>query len=95
MYNKEVTIRTSDYSKRNSYNTDANGRSIEGGALNANYTLVDAVGNVCNFLGKHGYTYRKDFIWDDHGWMGNMDDGIVLKYDDPKLATLLGIKNDR
>jgi hypothetical protein len=93
MYSKELVIETSRFSNRNSYNTDANGNSIEGGALNANYTTVDAVGNVCNFLGKHGYTYRKDFIWDDHGWTDDMSDGIVLQYNDPKLATLLGIKN--
>ena len=95
MYNKEVVIKTSRFSSRHSYNTDANGKSIEGGALNANYTLVDAVGNVCNFLGKHGYTYKEDFVWDDSGWTKDMDSGMIIKYNDPKLETLLGIKNDK
>ena len=91
-YKKEITLDISNYSNRNPWNTDANGNSIEGGALNANYTLVDAVGNVCNQLGKHGYTYGKDFVWEDNAWTDDMEDAISVKYNDPRIETLLGIK---
>ena len=39
----------------------------EGGGLNANYTLVDAVARVCNYLGRFGFEYgkKKDFYWLD------------------------------
>ena len=91
MYSKELNLQISRFSNRHPWNTDANGNSIEGGALNANYTLVDAVGQVCNQLGKHGYTYGKDFVWDDSGWTDDMDDAILIKFNDTKIETLLGL----
>jgi hypothetical protein len=91
-YQKEINLELTRFSNRHPWNTDAQGNSIEGGALNANYTLVDAVGNVCNQLGKHGYTYGKDFVWQDNAWTDDMEDAILIKYNDPKIETLLGIK---
>ena len=44
-YQKEINLELTRFSNRHPWNTDAQGNSIEGGALNANYTLVDAVGN--------------------------------------------------
>ena len=36
---------------------------IEGGGLNASYTTVDAVANICATAGNLGMKYGKDFIW--------------------------------
>lgn len=91
MLEKTVHIEIKNLSKRTPYLTDANGNSVEGGALNADYTTVDAVANVCNKLGKAGFTYRKDFIWDDTTWTDDMEDAISLKYSDPKILTVLGL----
>jgi len=44
-------------------------------------------------LGIHGYVYGRDFIWDDQGWNDNMDDAIIIKYDDIRILTLLGLAN--
>ena len=91
-YKKEINLEISKFSRRERYIGEHTGNTIEGGALNANYTLVDAVGNVCNQLGKHGYSYGKDFVWGDHAWTDQMNDAISIKYNDPKIETLLGIR---
>ena len=91
MLENTVLIKIESLSNRTPYLTDANGNSVEGGALNANYTLVDAVASVCNKLGKAGFTYRKDFVWDDQSWTEDMDEAISLKYNDSKILTVLGL----
>jgi len=91
LFAKTVTIGIKDLSDRTPYKTDANGNSVEGGALNANYTTVEAVAKVCNTLGKHGFLYGRDFVWTDQGWTDDMDDAIIFEYSDPKIITLLGL----
>jgi len=91
MLEKTVLIEIASLSSRQPYLTDSQGNSVEGGALNADYTTVDAVANICNKLGKAGFTYRKDFIWDDTTWTDSMEDAISLKYSDPKILTVLGL----
>jgi len=93
VFKRTVALKIAEHSTRMPYQTDAYGNSVEGGALNANYTTVDAVGKVCNMLGIHGYVYGRDFIWDDQGWNDNMDDAIIIKYDDIRILTLLGLAN--
>ena len=65
--------------------------SKEGGALNANYTTVEAVAKICNTLGVHGYHYGKDFIWEDQGYTDDLEDAIILNYKDDKIKTLIGV----
>jgi len=91
MMKKVGLVAVEKISNRMPYKTDANGNSVEGGALNANYTLVDAVARVCNTLGKHGYVYGKDFVWDDSDYTDDLDEALSIRYEDPKILTILGI----
>lgn len=91
VFKRTVVIKTADQSTRNSYLTDSQGNSVEGGALNANYTTVDAVGKVCNTLGRHGYIYGRDFNWKDQGYTEDLEDAIIIEYNDEKIKTLLGL----
>ena len=93
VFTRTVTLKTESLSTRSPYLTDSQGNSVEGGALNANYTTVDAVAKVCNTLGIHGYVYGRDFIWQDQGYTDTLDDAIIIKYDDVKILTLLGLAN--
>ena len=93
VFKRTVVLKTESLSTRNSYLTDSQGNSVEGGALNANYTTVDAVAKVCNTLGIHGYVYGRDFIWQDQGYTDDLDDAIIIAYDDVKILTLLGLAN--
>ena len=43
----------------------------EGGALNADYTTVDALCAIANHLGKHGLEYNRDWYWEGRGWYTN------------------------
>jgi len=93
VFKRTVTLKTAEHSTRMPYQTDSQGNSVEGGALNANYTTVDAVAKVCNTLGIHGYVYGRDFIWQDQGYTDDLDDAIIIAYDDVKILTLLGLAN--
>ena len=93
VFKRTVTLRIAEHSTRTPYLTDSRGNSVEGGALNANYTTVDAVARVCNTLGIHGYVYGRDFVWKDQGYTDDLDDAIILSYDDIKILTLLGLAN--
>ena len=93
MFTRTVTLKTESLSTRSPYLTDSQGNSVEGGALNANYTTVEAVAKVCNTLGIHGYVYGRDFIWQDQGYTEDLDDAIIIEYNDEKILTLLGMTN--
>ena len=93
VFKRTAVLKIADQSTRTPYLTDSQGNSVEGGALNANYTTVDAVAKVCNTLGIHGYVYGRDFIWQDQGYTDTLDDAIIIKYDDVKILTLLGLAN--
>ena len=93
VFTRTVTLKTESLSTRSPYLTDSQGNSVEGGALNANYTTVEAVAKVCNTLGIHGYVYGRDFIWQDQGYTEDLDDAIIIEYNDEKILTLLGMTN--
>ena len=93
MFKRTVVLKTADLSTRQPYLTDSQGNSVDGGALNANYTTVDAVAKVCNTLGIHGYVYGRDFIWQDQGYTDDLDYAIIIEYNDDKIKTLLGLSN--
>ena len=93
VFKRTVVIKTADQSTRNSYLTDSQGNSVEGGALNADYTTVDAVAKVCNTLGIHGYVYGRDFIWQDQGYTDDFENAIIIEYNDKRIVTLLGLTN--
>jgi hypothetical protein len=65
---------------------------VGGGALNANYTFVDAVANICTTMGNMGLVYGKDFFWAYHGYDDDMDDCITLMVKDEKYSTALHLK---
>ena len=69
---------------------------IEGGGLNASYTTVDAVANICTTAGNLGLKYGKDFIWSHTDWDSNDDDAIVLLVKEEKYKTFLhlALKNN-
>ena len=41
---------------------------VGGGGLNASYTTVDAIANICTTAGNLGLKYGKDFIWSHTGY---------------------------
>jgi hypothetical protein len=84
--NIEVNIPVNKLTRRQSY------IPISGGALNASYTYVDAVANICTIMGNAGYTYGKDFIWAYYGYNDDMEDTVVLYVKDEKLRTWLHLK---
>ena len=69
---------------------------IEGGGLNASYTTVDAVANICATAGNLGLKYGKDFIWSHTDWDNDDDDAIVLLVKEEKYKTFLhlALKNN-
>ena len=69
---------------------------IGGGALNASYTFVDAVANICTTAGNLGMKYGKDFVWGYHGYDKAGDDCITLLVKDEKYETFLhlALKNN-
>ena len=83
----EVTLDIDTISKRDHYIGESQGTSIEGGALNANYRDVDAVARVANFLGTIGYTYDKDWYWENAGC-----DELVIKVKDKRVAAQLKLR---
>lgn len=58
-----------------------------GGALNANYTQVDAVARVSAKCGELGLKYGKDFVWSSMG-----SGKITFRLKDEKYKTMLGLK---
>ena len=59
---KEINIRESRVTTRMGH------LPISGGGLNASYTTVDAVANICTTAGNLGLKYGKDFIWAGQGY---------------------------
>ena len=59
----------------------------EGGALNSNYTDFDVGCIVSNDLGRQGYTYGKDFYFEDAGC-----DEVCFSFKDSKLVTYVATK---
>ena len=59
----------------------------EGGALNGNYTDFDVGCIVSNDLGLQGYTYGKDFYFEDAGC-----DEVCFSFKDPKIVTYIATK---
>jgi len=64
---------------------------IEGGGLNASYTTVDAVANLCNTAGILGLRYGKDFIWSNVGYDDDGNDTVTLLVKDKKYESFLHI----
>ena len=62
---------------------------IEGGGLNASYTTVDAIANICTTAGNLGMKYGKDFIWSGTDWDDQDDDCVTLLVKEDKYETFL------
>ena len=62
---------------------------IEGGGLNASYTTVDAIANICATAGNLGLKYGKDFIWSHTDWDDDDDNCVVLMVKEEKYQTLM------
>ena len=86
--NLEVNIPVKKLSKRQDY------LPIGGGALNAGYTFVDAVANLCSQMGNAGYKYGEDYIWAYYGYDEDMEDTVTLYVKDDKIRTWLHLKVD-
>ena len=81
--NIEVNIPVKKLTKRMGYLT------IGGGALNASYTFVDAVANVCSTMGNAGYVYGRDYYWAYQGYNDELEDTVTLYVNDEKIRTWL------
>ena len=86
---KEIVIAEKRLTTRMGYVT------VEGGGLNASYTTVDAVANLCTTAGNLGMIYGKDFIWSHTDYDNQDNDSIVLLVKEEKYKTFLqlAIKN--
>ena len=62
---------------------------IGGGGLNASYTTVDAVANICTTAGNLGLVYGKDFIWAYQGYDDEDDDCVTLMVKEEKYESFL------
>jgi hypothetical protein len=60
---------------------------IGGGALNASFTDVDAVANLCSMIGNAGYVYGRDYIWAYNGYDDDLEDCVTLHVKDDKMIT--------
>jgi hypothetical protein len=82
-YMKEITIKEKRATTRMGF------LPVGGGGLNASYTFVDAVANICATAGNLGMKYGKDFIWAYHGYDNEDDDCVTLMVKDDKYETFL------
>ena len=80
---KEITIKEKRATTRMGY------LPIGGGGLNASYTFVDAVANICTTAGNLGMKYGKDFIWAYHGYDNDDEDCVTLMVKEEKYETFL------
>lgn len=81
-YMKEFSIKEKLATSRMGY------LPVEGGGLNASYTTVDAVANICATAGNLGLVYGKDFIWSHTDYDDDMDECITLLVKEDKHKTL-------
>ena len=80
---KEIRIKEKRATSRMGY------LPIEGGGLNASYTTVDAIANICATAGNLGLKYGKDFIWSHTDWDDDDYDCVVLMVKEEKYQTLM------
>ena len=82
---KEINIKEKNATTRMGY------LPISGGGLNASYTTVDAVANVCTTAGNLGMKYGKDFIWAYSGYSDDdsMEECVTLMVKEDKYETFL------
>ena len=87
---KEINIRESRATTRMGH------LPISGGGLNASYTTVDAVANICTTAGNLGLKYGKDFIWSSQGYTDDMKECVTLLVKEDKYETFLhlALQND-
>ena len=65
---------------------------ISGGGLNASYTTVDAVANICTTAGNLGMKYGRDFIWAYAGYEDvgeDLNECITLMVKEEKYESFL------
>ena len=87
---KEISIKEQRATSRMGY------LPVEGGGLNASYTTVDAVANICATAGNLGMQYGKDFIWSHTDYDDDMDECITLLVKEDKYESFLqlALQND-
>lgn len=73
-FNHRVCIKHDGWTDRR------NNLPMEGGALNAGYTPVDALCHISNVLGQHGLVYNKDWWWEGFGHEWEPGAGFVGKH---------------
>jgi len=80
-YKTKVIVSSTDTSDRNSY------YAVEGGALNSGYKDFDVGCIVSNDLGLKGWTYGKDFYFEDAGL-----DCVVFSCDKAEIQSYLNLR---
>ena len=80
---KEISIKEKRATTRQGY------LPVEGGGLNASYSTVDAVANICATAGNLGMKYGKDFIWSHTDYDDNMDECVTLLVKEEKYESFL------
>ena len=61
---------------------------VGGGGLNASYTTVDAIANICTTAGNLGLKYGKDFIWSHTDYDNDDDECVTLLVKEEKYKSL-------
>jgi hypothetical protein len=89
-FGSELSIPVSGLSDR------GNHKSGSGGALNAGYTPIDALAELCNKLGHYGLKYKTDFYWEDfqYGSQGGQTIRLTFRSKDVMLTAKIGLIND-
>jgi hypothetical protein len=78
---KEVSVAVKRLTKRMGH------LPIGGGGLNASYTDVDAVANICSMMGNAGYVYGRDYYWAYNGYDDDLEECVTLFVKDEKMKT--------
>jgi hypothetical protein len=81
--------------KHNGWTDRRNNLPMEGGALNAGYTPVDALCHISNVLGKHGLVYNQDWWWEGfgHDWKHGTESYLInLQFAKEEYKLLIPLK---
>lgn len=90
-FEHEATTPIASWSKRRNH------LPMEGGALNAGYTKVDALCKISNMLGRHGLEYEKDWWWEGFGTdfpMNRMVENVRLQFAKEEYILLLSLTEE-
>jgi len=75
---------------RSRYFASGRAHHHRGGALNANYTQVDAIARIAEICCRQGLVYGKDWYWETC-----QTENIFLSFSEEKYATMVTLALDK